>query len=455
MNTQKAGCYLRVSTGIQFEEGYSIDAQRNMLQAYCESKGIKKYEFYIDGGFTGSNIERPEMKRLIEDVKKSKISHVITHKLDRLSRSQKDTLFLIEDVFNSNGVDFISLNENLDTSTPIGRAMLGIMSAFAQLEREQIFERTRMGMKERVKSGLWMGGGRVPYGYDYDRNLGILVPNKDADNVRKMYELYLQGYSTDKIGNMFGKKHDRIVIQILKRKTNLGIISYNGEEYQGKHEAIIDVETYEKAMDEMAKRSVKNINTGHFLLTGRVYCEKCGAKMRYINWGKNRYKFMCYSQQTSKEYLRRDVNCDNPRPWADDIENAVIKDLLQFATEKITLSKSSSPALSVLDVFQEQYNNVSQQIKRLYSVYANDENDLLLETIEEKKKELSDIKVQMKKEEERSTITIQRKEALAKIEGLAESWEFMSLKEKQDIVKICIEKVEVLNGDVKIHYNNF
>ena len=191
----KAAIYIRVSTDAQFEEGYSVDAQKEQLTAYCVSKGIKDYEYYIDGGWSGSNIERPEIERLISDVKDGKISCVIIYKLDRLSRSQKDTLYLIEDLFMPNNVDFVSLTESLDTSTPTGRAMIGILAAFAQLERETIRIRTRMGMNERVKAGYWMGGGRIPFGYDYDKEQGILVPNKDAEKVRSCYELYLQGYS--------------------------------------------------------------------------------------------------------------------------------------------------------------------------------------------------------------------------------------------------------------------
>ena len=183
MSKRKAAIYIRVSTDFQAEEGYSIEAQKEQLTAYCVSKSIKNYDYYIDGGWSGSNIERPEIQRLIKDVKDDKISHVIVYKLDRLSRSQKDTLYLIEDVFNPHGVDFVSLNESMDTSTPMGRLMLGILSAFAQLERENIRLRTRMGMKERVKAGLWMGGGRVPFGYDYDKEQGILVPNKDVEKV--------------------------------------------------------------------------------------------------------------------------------------------------------------------------------------------------------------------------------------------------------------------------------
>ena len=190
MQNKKAAIYIRVSTDAQREEGYSIEAQKEMLTAYCISKGIKNYEYYTDGGFSGSNLDRPELKKLISDVADGKIGCVLVYKLDRLSRSQKDTLYLIEDIFNPKNVDFISLNESMDTSTPLGRLMLGILSAFAQLERENIKERTRMGMKERIKSGLWPGGGRIPFGYDYDSKSGVLVPNRDADTVRKIYELY-------------------------------------------------------------------------------------------------------------------------------------------------------------------------------------------------------------------------------------------------------------------------
>ena len=174
--------YIRVSTEAQAEEGYSIEAQEKILRAECTAKEYDEalIRTYIDAGASGSNIERPALRDLIADSTAGLISTVIVYKLDRLSRSQKDTLYLIEDVFIPNGVDFVSVNERLDTGSPYGKAMIGILSAFAQLERENISLRTRMGMKERVRSGLWPGGGRVPFGYDYDSEKGILVPNGDA-----------------------------------------------------------------------------------------------------------------------------------------------------------------------------------------------------------------------------------------------------------------------------------
>lgn len=237
---KKAALYIRVSTDAQYEEGYSVEAQKLKLEQYCALHDIVNYEFYIDGGWSGSNIDRPEMKRMIEEIIARKIGAVIVYKLDRLSRSQKDTIILLEEVFNPNDCNFISLNENFDTTTPYGKAMIGILSVFAQLERENIKERTRMGMQERVKSGYWMGGGRVPFGYDYDSNKDILVPNEHAEDVRQIFDLYLQGYSTTQLAKMFDVAGDRHITNILDRVTYLGKINFNGEILDGLHEPIID-----------------------------------------------------------------------------------------------------------------------------------------------------------------------------------------------------------------------
>ena len=123
------------------------------------------------------------------------------------------------------------------------------MSAFAQLERETIRERTRMGMKERVRKGYWRGGGHVPFGYDYDPDTGKLVPNEDAGTVRRMYELYLSGYSMLKVAQAVGLRYERLAQQIILRKTNAGYVVYNGESYPGRHEPIVSEETYDSAVE--------------------------------------------------------------------------------------------------------------------------------------------------------------------------------------------------------------
>jgi len=450
---KKAAIYIRVSTDAQREEGYSIDAQKDALTAYCKAKSIADFDYYIDGGFTGSNIERPEMQRLIGDVKNGLINCVLVYKLDRLSRSQKDTLYLIEDVFNPYGVAFMSLNENMDTSTPHGRAMLGIMSAFAQLERENIRERTRMGMKERVKSGKWMGGGRIPYGYDYDREQGILVPNAEADNVRKMYDLYLDGYSFSKIAQIMGMKYDRQVMMILSRKSNAGYIVYNDEEYKGQHEALITLDTYQKTMDLMRERSVIRETESNYLFTGLLYCGKCTAKLRYQKWSRNGdCKLVCYSQDKNKPHLIKDPNCKNTRQWATDVEDAVIKDLFSFSVRLTEVEERKSSDLSVTEILNRQYDEISKKIKRLYNLYSEDSDDILLETINDHKKQLLDIQRQLEVEQERNAVSDKIERVKKSLTTLKETWEYMTAQERKNLIRSCVEKIVITNDNVEVFY---
>lgn len=447
---KKAALYIRVSTDAQREEGYSIEAQEEMLKAYCVSRGIKKYEVYTDGGFSGSNIDRPEMSRLIYDIKQDKISHVIVYKLDRLSRSQKDTLYLIEDVLIPHGVSFVSLNENMDTSTPIGRAMLGIMSAFAQLERETIKERTRMGMKERVKSGLWPGGGKIPFGYDYDTDRGILVPNADAETVRLMYKLYLDGWSMMSISRHVGLKYERLAEQILKRKTNCGYIVYNGVTYKGKHEPIVSEEIYNKTVTKMEERS-RGAYAEKSLLSGLVYCGVCGSKMRYQKWGKSGYKIYCYSQDKGKPHLSKSGKCNNYKVWADEIEDAVIGDLFSMAKKDLTEAEKVT-SKGVDDLLSEKKLRLNKKLKNLYSIYGDSGDSALLETINEVKKELEEADARLldfEREKESAEKTLR---ARASLRGIQDAWEYMTLKEKQNILRSCIEKIVVTYDKTDIYY---
>ncbi len=447
-----AAIYIRVSTDAQREEGYSIDAQKEMLTAYCVSKSIRDYEYYIDGGYSGSNIERPELKRMIEDIKRGKISCVLVYKLDRLSRSQKDTLFLIEDVFNPYGVDFVSLNESMDTSTPLGRLMLGILSAFAQLERENIRERTSMGMKERIKEGFWMGGGRVPFGYDYDADKGILVPNSDADTVRKVYELYLNGYSTNTIARRLGLRYEKLARQILMRKTNAGIIVYKGEEYKGKHEPIISLETYERAMRAMAERSGQKRPESAYLLSGLVKCGYCGAKMRYQKWGKNGYKIVCYSKDKSKPHLVKDPDCPSEGIWADELEDIVKTDLFSLGLKESKDKRHMSANEKILDVLEKRKKKVGEKLKKLYLVYAESEDFALDDAIKETKEELEKLEAQIRVEKEQQVVSKTEKELKKKLSTLKESWDFMTAHEQRSIVRNCVHEIKAKENDVKIYY---
>jgi site-specific DNA recombinase len=451
MKNRRTALYIRVSTDAQFEEGYSVDAQKEKLAQYCKLKDIENYEFYIDGGWSGSNIDRPEIKRLVTDIKAGKIDAVVVYKLDRLSRSQKDTVFLLEDVFIPNGCAFISLNENFDTSTPYGKAMIGILSVFAQLERENIRERTRMGMYERVKSGLWMGGGRVPFGYDYDREKNTLVPNEEAEQVRQIYQLYLQGYSTTQLAGMFDVSGDQHISAILDRETYLGRIRFRGEIVEGCHEAIIDEDTWNRVRQERQRRSRGTAGDTSYLLTGLLVCGKCGAKMRYQKWGRG-LKIYCYSQQKSKPSLIKDPDCDNMRYDAEEVEQAVIADVFE-KTRNITANGNSRKEISAEKVLKRKYDTAAGKLKRLYELYARDGEEVLLETINEYKSQLAEISAAIENEKQIKAVEAELAYKRGLLENLRGLWDEMIVEEKRRALRTCIERIVLTDEDIDIVYS--
>lgn len=447
---KKAGLYCRVSTDIQME-GYSIDAQKDFLKSYCKMHEIDNYEFYIDGGYSGSNINRPDMQRLIEDVEDHKIDIVVVFKLDRLSRSQKDTLYLIEEVFNPNDCGFVSIKENFDTNTPFGKAMVGILSVFAQLERETILERTRIGRKKRAEEGLWYGTGNLPFAYDYDEKKGILVPNKEkVEIVNKMVELYLQGMPMTQVGALFGLQ-DQTVRSIFTSPVGLGKIPYKDEIFEGQHEPIMTQETYDKLQQKMKERAV-TYKHANYLLAGKIVCGKCGAKYRYQKAGTSSIRLYCYSQQTSKKNLIKDANCDNRRYYDYEIEDYVIKDLISMSLDESKFRHNMS--MNDINVSQARIDRIAQIDKQVVNLLDYISEGIAVEETKEKIRKLQEEKEKIQKELSDEKAKERKSENLkVVISDLNTAWKTMTFEEQRNIVLEVIDKVVVNDNEIQIYYN--
>ncbi len=299
-NKTVVGLYIRVSTQEQAKEGYSIDEQRDRLTKYADAQDWVVYRVYSDPAFSGGSLDRPAIQELIQDVKAGLMDKVAVYKLDRLSRSQKDTLYLIEDVFLKNGVDFVSMTENFDTGTPLGRAMIGILSVFAQLEREQIKERMSMGREGRAKTGLFHGSTKVPIGYRYQDGVLVIDPY-EARIVRRIFREFTEGRSVysitadlaaEGITSSYGPVTRGTVQYLLKNQTYVGDIKFNDQFFPGQHEPIIDHKTYERAQKRFQKGRDAGLgyNFTHktTLVTGLCYCGLCGRKMRVTRGAKRK-----------------------------------------------------------------------------------------------------------------------------------------------------------------------
>ncbi len=430
-------------------EGYSIDAQKEFLLNYAKAKEFDAYEYYVDGGYSGKNLERPAIKQLIEDVKNHLLDCVIVFKLDRISRSQKDTLYLIEEVFNKYKVGFISIRENFDTTTPFGKAMIGVLSIFAQLERETILERTKIGIQKRAENGFWRGGGKVPFPYMYDKKLGVLIPNpKQVEILHKMISMYISGYSFIKIGNIVGMDESLVEKRILSR-TNLGIIPYKGKEFKGKHKAVVSKKIYDRII-EINKLRSKSRTESHYLLSGKIYCGHCGAKYRYQKWGK-RLICYCYSQQKSKPKYVKNPNCQNKKWDSYEIETNVLKSIFLLNFDKSLFDDNFNILeVNIINEYKNRIEKINSQIDNLINFLSN---NILVEKIKEKI-----IKLEQEKEviNKNLNIIINNKEkdraSSSFSNGLEVIWEKISFEEKRMVIMQLIDKIVVTDNNVEIFY---
>ncbi|MGD0275533.1 MAG: recombinase family protein, partial [Syntrophales bacterium] len=300
-NLQSIRCatYTRKSTDEGLDQDFnSLDAQRESAEAYIASQRHEGWiclpERYDDGGFTGGNMERPALKRLFADIEAGRIDCVMVYKVDRLSRSLLDFARIME-IFDKNGVSFVSVTQQFNTTSSMGRLTLNILLSFAQFERKIISERTRDKLSAARKKGKWVGG--VPVlGYDLGSKGGRLIVNDDeAARVKAIYQLYLEYKAiipvvkelnhrqwrtkqwTTKRGKEWGGKHftKSSLFRLLTNIIYTGKINYQGTVYTGEHSQLIDVEVWQRVQDTLrhnCRTGGKEVRNKYgALLKGRLY----------------------------------------------------------------------------------------------------------------------------------------------------------------------------------------
>lgn len=261
---KQVAVYIRVSTLDQAREGYSLEAQEKTLRKWCDERKYEVFDLYADKGISGKDIEhRPDMNRLLKDAKEGKFDIVLFWALSRFTRSVSD-LYSTMEKFQKWGVDMVSYTEAFDTSTPMGRAMIGIVGVFAQLERELTSERVSAAMAERASQGKRTCSEIL--GYDLDGKDSFKINDKEAEYVRFCFNEYLLRKNLSEVANEAnkhgfkgkrGKKPTAWSVQkILTRTQYCGYNIFLGEVYKGNYDAIIDVETFNK-VSALLKRQGK------------------------------------------------------------------------------------------------------------------------------------------------------------------------------------------------------
>ncbi|MFB7138903.1 recombinase family protein [Gottfriedia sp. NPDC056225] len=333
-DTRSIAIYCRVSTDEQAREGLSLDDQQSRLSSYCIAMDWKQdITYYIDDGYSAKNIERPQLIRLLEDVKQQKISRVIVTKLDRMSRKLLNLLELIE-LFQQYGVSFISISESFDTHTPSGRLTLQVLGAVAEFERERIRERVIDTMFHAANQGKWLSS--APYGYQLVDKL-LIVKVQEASVVKRIFELYKEGNGYINIAKILNNEGilspggkdwwNRSVKLILSNPVYKGTTIWNRRDRTNKkepqkdmeewiiqentHEAIIEPALWEAVQVKMSGRKTPNRSKNSpYLLSGLLKCPVCGSGMSVTSSGSKNspykaYRCSAYSNKgscTGKQY---------------------------------------------------------------------------------------------------------------------------------------------------------
>ncbi|GMV96225.1 MAG: hypothetical protein AMXMBFR83_05930 [Phycisphaerae bacterium] len=350
----RCAIYTRKSTEEGLQQDFnSLDAQREAAEAYIASQRTEGWtclpERYDDGGYTGGNMDRPALQRLLADIEAGQIDCVAVYKVDRISRSLLDFARMME-VFERRHVSFVSVTQHFNTATPMGRLILNILLSFAQFEREIISERTRDKIAATRRKGKWSGGMPI-LGYDVVGPPGsskLAVNEDEAARVRAIFELYLdrqslietvkeldaRGWTTKRWSTRKGYERGGLpfnknrLFRLLTNVVYLGKITYKDEVHEGEHAAIVDGDIFDRAQRLLKRNGVtggKHVrNRFGALLKGLLHCTPCGCGMVHTHTTKNgnkRYRYYVCQNAQSRGWQ----SCPSPSVPAREIERFVVE----------------------------------------------------------------------------------------------------------------------------------
>lgn len=471
----RAAPYVRVSTQEQAIDGFSVGVQKEKTTQYCTAMSYDIVDVYSDEGFSGKSLVRPAMQKLLQDIQSGRIDIVIIHKLDRLSRHVKDVLELVE-LFDKYNVKLYSLSENLDLSSPFGRAALKMSATFSELERETIVERMQMGKDARAREGKYTVPGRhSPFGYKHDKeNDRLVIDEREAEAVRKIFELYInQGYTFRKLYTYCKEafpdlsyfSNEMCCKPIIERPMYAGYFRYRGGELiKGTNfEPIISYETYLQAQacveKNKTKRSVENTPN---LLTGLLLCGRCGN--RYVGKIYDRYNIKPDGTQTKRYKYRsygcaarvkRDKNyhpakCDNiiiPTHELDEYVESKVKNLQLIANDKPFYVPG------VIDTLMTEIAELKEKQAKLLDLYLDN-------TIDKDAYTLRLVALDAKINENKSIIEAEKEKVVAAplnsadiLRDKLEHYDDLSRVEKTKLLRLLIKSIVIDGEKITINWN--
>ncbi len=397
--TIRCAVYTRKSSdeGLQ-QEFNSLDAQREAAEAYITSQKAEGWvclpDRYDDGGFTGGNMDRPALQRLLADIEAGKIDCVVVYKVDRLSRSLMDFARIVE-TFERHNVSFVSVTQHFNTTNSMGRLTLNILLSFAQFEREIIGERIRDKIAASRQKGKWTGGTPI-LGYDVDRSNGsprLVVNAAEASRVRQIFDLYLElgallpvvaelerrGWRNKVWTTRDGRRRGGLpfdkcrVYSLLTNVLYVGKVTHKREVYPGEHEAIVPEEIFQRVRQQLARNgrngAVEGRNRHGALLRGLLYCKACGRVMShtFTTRGNRRYRYYTCTNAAK----RGRAACPSRSLPAAEVERAVVDQIRCIGEDpevlRDTLAQARNRGEGLIERLTGERREIERALARLHA----------------------------------------------------------------------------------------
>jgi len=397
--TTRCAIYTRKSSdeGLQ-QEFNSLDAQREAAEAYIASQKAEGWvclpERFDDGGFTGGNMDRPALQRLLADIDAGRIDCVVVYKVDRLSRSLMDFAKIVE-VFERHTVSFVSVTQHFNTTNSMGRLTLNILLSFAQFEREIIGERIRDKIAASRQRGKWTGGTPI-LGYDVDRSNGsprLVVNASEASRVRQIFELYLElgallpvvaelerrgwrnkAWTTRDGRRRGGLSFDKCRLHsLLTNVLYVGKVTHKRDVYAGEHEAIVPEDVFQCVQQQLARNgrngAVEGRNRHGALLRGLLHCKACDRVMShtFTTRGNRRYRYYTCTNAAK----RGRAACPSRSLPAAEAERAVVDQIRCISEDpevlRDTLAEVRNRADSTIERLVGERREIERTLARLHA----------------------------------------------------------------------------------------
>jgi site-specific DNA recombinase len=438
------GIYIRVSTQEQAKEGYSIAAQRERLTAYCAAQGWTEYKFYLDEGVSAKNTERPQLQLLLEHVKSGSISTILVYRLDRFTRSVIDLYSLLE-FLDKHQCAFKSATELYDTSNAMGRMFIGLVALLAQWERENLSERVKMALEEKVSDGERVGN--VPFGFDLSPD-EKLVKNEQSKIVLEMIDLFKSGKSANKIANHLNQHYDHRqwhpqgVLRIFRNPAIYGATRWNDKVFENTHEGLISKEEFIKLQEMLKTRSIHHRRDveNTYLFQGVLSCPQCSRPLSVNRYSRKKkdgslYQSALYKCQACWKEGKKMVSIGENRILT--ALNEYMKDVIIKDVELIQNDNGERDRLI------KQQLQIEKKREKYQKAWANDLitddefEDRMKETMESHKL----IKEQLKKI--KAPAQLDAKAINEIIFTFNQSFFFLTQEEKKQFISRFIRKIEI------------